>query len=102
MIYAVFLLAAGALCVAACAIIALLVVGGVVELIHGLALLFETVSVALIEIGLGTVIFSFVIAVAALIYEFLFGIIPRVVVWMTKKFIHYTKHLFCFLYGGEA
>ncbi len=84
------------------AIIAALVVGGVIELIYGFAMLFDTVSVALIEIGVGTVIFSFVTALTGLVYELLFGVMPKVIKFLTKKFKRYMKVLYCYLYGGNA
>lgn len=83
-------------------LIAALVVGGIVELIYGFAMLFDTVSVALIEIGVGTVIFSIVTALTGLVYELLFGIMPRAIKLITKKFKRYMKVLFCYLYGGNA
>ncbi len=84
------------------ALIAALIVLGVIELVYGVAMLFETVSVALIEIGLGTVLFSLVVAVAALIYEFFFGILPKGVKFFTRQFVRYCKSIYKFLYGGKA
>ena len=84
------------------AIIAALVICGVVELIHGCALLFESVPVALIELGLGTVLFSLVTAISALVHEFLFGIVPKILKFLTVKFKRYMKVLYCYLYGGIA
>ena len=75
---------------------------GVVELVHGFLLLFDSIPAALIELGFGTILFSFVTAIAALIYEFIFGIVPKWLKWITKIFVHYTKLLYCYLYGGKA
>ena len=75
---------------------------GVVELVHGFLVLFDSVAAALIEIGFGTVLFSLVIAMAALIYEFIFGIVPKWLKWLTKYVIYYAKLLYCVIYGGKA
>lgn len=80
----------------------LIVAVGVVELVHGFLVIFDSVEAALIELGFGTVLFSFVVAIAALIYEFIFGIVPKWLKWLTKFFIHYTRLLYCYLYGGKA
>lgn len=84
------------------AMMATLIVFGVAELIYGFSSLFDTVSVALIEIGIGTVVFGIVTAIAALIYEFLFGIIPRAIKSLTKFFVMYLKKVSNFLYGGNT
>lgn len=75
---------------------------GVVELVHGFLVFFDSVEAALIELGYGTVLFSLIIAVAALIYEFIFGIVPKCIKWLSKIFVHYSKLLYCLLYGGKA
>jgi uncharacterized membrane protein len=80
----------------------LIVAIGVVELVHGFLVIFDSIEAALIELGFGTVLFSFVIAIGALIYEFIFGIVPKWVKWLTKIFIRYTRLLYCYLYGGKA
>lgn len=84
------------------AIMIVLIACGVVELVHGFLLLFDSVPAALIEIGFGTVLFSIVTAIGALVYEFAFGIVPKWLKWITSIFIRYTKLLFCYLYGGKA
>lgn len=84
------------------AIMIVLIACGVVELVHGFLLLFDSVPAALIEIGFGTVLFSIVTAIGALIYEFVFGIVPKWLKWITSIFVRYTKLLFCYLYGGKA
>ena len=84
------------------AIMVVFIIIGIVELVHGFLLLFDSVAAALIEIGFGTVLFSIVIAIAALVHEFLFGIVPKWLKWITAIFIRYTKLLFCYLYGGKA
>ncbi len=75
---------------------------GIVELVHGLLLLFDCVPAALIEIGFGTMLFSIVVAIGAMVYEFMFGVVPKWLKWITAIFIRYTKLLFCYLYGGKA
>lgn len=102
LIYAFLMAFSAVLAVISFALIAGLLVAGVIELVYGIAMLFDVISVALIELGLGTVLFSFVVAISAMIYEFLFGILPRTVKWLTKKFIGNIKLLFCYLYGGNA
>jgi len=83
-------------------IMAICVIAGLVELIYGILLLFETVSVALIEIGVGTVLFSIVTAAVGLIYEFLFGFIPRSLKFITRLCSRYLRHICSWLYGGRA
>jgi len=83
-------------------LIAVFIVGSVIELVHGIVLLFDTVSVALIEIGVGTVLFSFVLAFAAISYEFLFALLPKALRALTKLCARYLRLLFAFLYGGVA
>ena len=102
LIYAFLMAISAVLAVISFALIAGLLVAGVIELVYGVAMLFDVISVALIELGLGTVLFSLVIAISAMIYEFLFGVLPRTVKWLTKKFIENIKLLFCYLYGGNA
>lgn len=80
----------------------LIVAIGVVELVHGFLVIFDCLEAALIELGFGTVLFSIVIAIAALIYEFIFGIVPKWLKWLTKIFVRYTRLLYCYLYGGKA
>ena len=84
------------------ALMAACVVIGIVELIYGFVMLFDTVSVALIELGVGTVLFSVVVAAVGLIYEFLFGITPRSLKFITKLCKHYLRLLRSWLYGGRA
>ncbi len=90
------------LCVLLFALIAALLVGGVVELIYGVAMLFDTVSIALIEIGVGTVLFAFVTAIAALIYEFIFGFVPKILKGLTDLIKRYFRIFRSYLYGGIA
>ncbi len=75
---------------------------GVVELVHGFLVLFDSLAAALIELGFGTIFFSLVVAIAALIYEFIFAVVPKWLKWLTKIFTRQTKLLYCFLYGGKA
>ena len=75
---------------------------GVVELVYGILILFKNIPAALIELGFGTILFAIVIAIAALIYEFIFGIVPKWLKWITALFVRYTKLLYCYLYGGKA
>jgi len=100
--YAVSSIVMIAIAVLAFAVIAALIVLGVAELIYGFSSLFDTVSVALVEIGIGTVVFGIVTAVSALIYEFLFGVVPKAIKGLTKIFIMYLKKVSSFLYGGNA
>lgn len=79
-----------------------LIATGVVELVHGFLVLFDSLAAALIELGFGTILFSLVVAIGALIYEFIFAIVPKWLKWITKILVHYTKLLYCFLYGGKA
>ncbi len=48
----------------------------VVELIYAILSFFTSVPIALIELGLGTVLVSLVVAVTALVYQLLTGVIP--------------------------
>lgn len=84
------------------AIMVALIAIGVIELVHGFLLLFDSVPAALIELGFGTILFSFVVAIGAFIYELIFGVVPKWLKWITSIFIRYTKLLFCYLYGGKA
>jgi hypothetical protein len=79
-----------------------LIVAGIVELIYGIMLLFDTVSVALIELGVGTVLFAAVTAVVALIYEVLFGWLPGALKGITFLLKRYLRWIITWLYGGRA
>jgi hypothetical protein len=79
-----------------------LIIGGVIELIYGFTMFFNSVPVALIELGLGTVLFALVVASAALIYEFLFGILPKAIKKLTALCKKYLKKFCLYLYGGNA
>lgn len=96
---------------AACAIVVLtavllfavmvaLVAAGVLELIYGFSLFGTAVSVALIELGMGLVLLSIVTAITALIYEYLFALVPKCIKWMTKLLKRALKGICRFLYGG--
>lgn len=78
------------------------IIGGVVELIYGVTQLFYAVSVGLIEIGLGTVLFGIVTAVVGLIYEFLFGVVPKTLKGLTRLCKKYLRLLAAVIYGGRA
>ncbi|MBQ3866711.1 MAG: DUF1700 domain-containing protein, partial [Clostridia bacterium] len=58
-------------------LMAALIIGGVVELVYGVVQLFSSVPAGLIEIGLGLIVFGVVTAAVALIYELLFGVVPK-------------------------
>lgn len=100
--YAVSAVAVLIVALLAFALIAAMIIFGIAELIYGFSSLFDTVSIALIEIGIGTVVFGIVTAIAALIYEFLFGVVPRAIKALTKLFVMYLKKVSSFLYGGNA
>lgn len=79
-----------------------LIAFAVIEIIHALVLFFDRISIALIEIGLATVLFGIVCALAALIYEFLFAVFPKAFKKFTVFFARSMKNLFACLYGGNA
>ncbi len=79
-----------------------IIILGIIELVYGITLLFDTVSVALIEIGLGTALFGLVTALSAFIYQFLFGTIPGVLKNITKRFKKLLKTILCYFYGGSV
>lgn len=83
-------------------LIALTIALGVSELIYGFSSMFDSIAVALIEIGIGTVVFGIVTALAAFIYELLFSIIPRSVRLISRLLVKYLKKISFFLYGGKA
>ena len=78
------------------------IIGGVVELVFGVTQLFSSVSIGLIEIGLGTVLFGIVTAVVGLIYEFLFGVLPKALKGLTALCKKYIRLLAAVIYGGRA
>lgn len=84
------------------AAVAVLIVIGIIELVYGFTMLFDTVSVALIELGVGTALFALVVGVTALIYEFLFGTVPLVIKTLAKLLVLVLKRICRFLYGGKA
>ncbi len=77
-----------------------LIVLGVLELVYGFLVLFDHVTIALIELGLGTVLFALVTAISAVSYEFIFGITPRILKKITKFFVSNWKKLMSCIYGG--
>ncbi len=82
------------------ALMIVLVIIGVLELVYGFLILFDNVTIALIELGLGTILFALVTAIAALIYEFLFAVTPRILKKISRFYSNCTKNLFQWLYGG--
>ena len=78
------------------------IIGGCIELAYGFTLIFDAVSVALIEIGIGTALFGIVVAFSALIHEFLRGIMPKVLKFVTRKFKSLMRKFLCAFYGGKA
>ncbi len=77
-----------------------LIIVGILELVYGFLVLFDNVTIALIELGLGTVLFAFVTAIAAIGYEFIFGVTPRILKKITKFFMSSFKTLLSGIYGG--
>ncbi len=100
--YAIVTLAILLLSALLLALVVALIIAGVIELVYGFAALLDTVSVALIEIGLGTVLFSLVTAIAGLIYEFIFGVLPKTLVRLTRLCKKSLKAIKNYLYGGKA
>ncbi len=78
------------------------IIGGVIELAYGFTLLFECISVALIELGLGTALFGLVVAFSALIYEFLSATLPKLFKASSRFFKSKMKKFICLFYGGRA
>ena len=78
-----------------------LVIGAVIELVYGFATFKEGVSVALIEIGIGLTLSGVVCAVSALIYEYLFAIVPRAMKAITRWLKKTYRLILSFLYGGN-
>lgn len=79
-----------------------LIVAGIIELVYGFTLLFDSVAIGLIEIGIGTILFGVVTASAAIIYEFLFSIVPKTLKCITQYFLKYLKTMIAFVYGGKV
>lgn len=73
-----------AVVVVLCLVEAALIVASVVELIYGILALFSSIPVALIELGLGTVLISFAVAVTALVYQMLTGVIPAAAKYVNR------------------
>ncbi len=82
--------------------VGLLIAFAVMELVHSIVLFFDRISVALIELGLATVLFALVVAIIALVYEFLFSIFPKAIKVITSLFARLVKGIFANLYGGNA
>ena len=53
-----------------------LILLAVVEIVYAIVSFFTNVPVALIELGLGTVLVAVVVAVTALIYQLFIGVLP--------------------------
>ena len=79
-----------------------MIIGSVIELVYGFSLLFDSVSIALIEIGIGTALFAIVTALAALIYEFIFGVMPRLLKSLTRFTVRMIKTIVAYIYGGTV
>lgn len=79
-----------------------LIIGGIIELVYGFTLLTETVSIAFIEIGVGTILLSIVTCAVAFIYEFLFTVLPKVLKGINRLFTRRVRILFAWLYGGSV
>ena len=78
-IIALFLLAMAGIVAAAAALLLVetaLILVSVVELIYAILAFFTSIPIALIELGLGTVLISLAVAVTALVYQLLTGVIP--------------------------
>lgn len=75
---------------------------GILELIYGILSLFQSVPVALIELGLGTILFSLVTFFAGFIYQFVFGIVPAFMKKVNHLFAHGVHQVWVKLYGGKA
>lgn len=83
-------------------IMVLFIAGGVIELVYGFIKLFQSIPIGLIEIGVGTVLFSVVIAIVGLIYEFLFGVVPKTLKKLTQLFKAALHRARCVIFGGKA
>ncbi len=73
---------------------AALILLAVVEIVYAIISFFTSVPVALIELGLGTVLVAIVVAVTALVYQLFIGVLPVAV----KKVIHLGRLSFAFFY----
>lgn len=79
-----------------------LIGGGVVELIYGALSLFKSIPIALIELGLGTILFSLVCCFSGLTHQFIFGVLPSTLKKISKFFVRSIKKAKKNLYGGKA
>lgn len=70
-----------------------LILVSVAELVYGIIMFFTSVPVALIELGLGTMLIGIVTAITALVYQLLTGVIPLAM----KKITALYKTCFAFL-----
>ena len=100
------------------AIIAVLIVAGVlvlcdlalvlisiVELVYAIFMFFTSVPVALIELGLGTVLIGIVTAITALVYQVLTGVLVyalKKITALSAKAFRYVRDVFLGTKGAKA
>ena len=83
-------------------VMASIIVIGVIELIYSVVYLFKSVPVALVELGLGTILFSIVTAFGALFYQYIFGILPIAFKKVSHFFFEKMHKARIKLYGGSV
>ena len=98
--------AALAVIVSAAAILGILelalILVSVAELVYGIVMFFTSVPVALIELGLGTMLIGVVTAITALVYQLLTGVIPLAMRSITKLYLYTFRFLREFIFGSDA
>ncbi len=79
-----------------------LISAGVIEILYGIFCFFDSVAVALIELGLGTVLFGLVTAIGALIRDLLTRFFPKLIRYLVRLYVAVLKKVRCMIYGGVA
>ena len=83
------------------AVMVALVAIGILELIYGFSLFGTAISIALVELGMGLILLAIVTAITALIYEYLFALVPKCIKWLAHLLKRGLKGMCKFLYGGK-
>ena len=85
-----------------CVIEAALILVSVAELVYALISFVQSIPIALIELGLGTVLISLVTAITALVYQLLTGAIPSAMKKITKLCKHSFRFCRDFFFGSKG
>ncbi|MPN43427.1 hypothetical protein SDC9_190987 [bioreactor metagenome] len=69
---------------------------------YGIIMLFQNITIALIEIGIGTMVFSIVIAIVGIGYQLVAGLIPAIIGKLSALYKYGLQILKAYFFGTSS